>query len=1098
MSKGLRTAAMVIGGVALVASGLGAAAGAGLIGTGVGASATVLGVSAGTLSAIGAIGGLAAAALTTLAGAPKQTYAGQVTQFKIDPNSPIPYAMGRIYTGGTIVHRDTYGTDNQYFGHIVVLSGGGPIQAIESFYIDRKVVTFSGSNANGTYKDYLHLQKQLGATPEATQLSMSEMPNWGASHKLSGYAAIAPRWRFDKNGKKWTNGIPEAGAVLLGAKVYDARQDSTYPGGSGPCRAGDESTYVGGAAAQNPWCHALTYALGRFQNGKRVVGIGMAMALINVASFVEAANVADVNGWTIGGLVSSYDTKWTNLKLIAQAGGGKIIPAGGRVSAMVNAPRTALATITADDLAEGDTSVPAMTSGRDKPNIAIPKFRSEAHLWEIIPAAAVSIAGYIEADGGPITKEFEFPLVTGLNQAATFAAYEIYNARETLPIRLPLKPAWVGYRVGDCLRLHLPGADHGLVNQDAIVVAKTFDPETSVVTMTFQTETAAKHADALGRTGAAPVAPTLSDDDPSQVAAPAIGTWTAVGATLTDNGVSIPALVLTGAVSNGNASAIVVDYRVHNPANGAEDSWISTGTHETTLTKLEITSVTPETVYDVSVRYEVRSVVGERLIIDTVPSGEFRPGPVDWSEVVDDDGTKPDDNATVGAPAGTDVAGKPAEELILELGQARDDVDAAVARLNTQDRVNAVVDASQRQAEAGAGTVAEALLRALAQLNAQQEVVRDAGIYVDPTTGQVRIAGLERTAERVSSAEFRLNGVDATLQLKASVNYVDQAIAAAVLDPSQIADLEQVFVRVTAAELAIDGLNATVLLKADATTVTALGGMVVTVSQGLDALAGVVATKASSTALTEIDTRVTSVEQTITGLGDVAGIRTEIRQARYRNDQADEAMLRALSEADRAKRGVLEQIALVQQELSTRIVDGDHAEAMQRLLLTARQTATEAALAIEQFARAAADSAQVQSLNALTASLNGLSTSLSGQITRLDLVELSLAGKAAASSVETLSARVDGAEANIASVSEVAAGADGIARSIHGVLLDVNDYISGTVSENDGVRARFAILTDVFEIVAPGGGERFEYSDGAVRIYDASDNWIVKLGKLTA
>lgn len=691
MSKGLRTAAMIVGGVALVATGIGAAAGAGLIGVGAGATASVLGVSAGALSSIGAIGGLAAAGLGALAGAPKQSYAGQVTSFKIDPNSGIPYAMGRIYTGGTIVHRDTYGTDQQYFGHIVALSGGGPIQAIEGHYIDRRPVTFSGSNANGTYRDYLHMQQQLGQTPEAAQLSMSEMPNWGSAHKLSGYAASAPRWRFDKNGKKWTNGISEYGAVLLGVRVYDPRLDSTYPGGSGPCRAGVEYTYV---YSVDPWLHALTWAIGRFQNGKRVIGIGMALGLINVASFAEAANVADLNGWTVNGVISTQDTKWTNLKLIAQAGGGIVVPGAGKLTAMVNAPKAPLATITADDLADGDSSVPAMMPRRDRPNTVIPKYRSEAHAWEIIPASAIAIADYVTADGGSVTKEIEYPLVTSLNQAAQFAAYDIYNAREAAPITLPLKPAWWGYKVGDCLRVNLPGADHGLVNQDVIVIARSFDPDTSVVTLTLRTETAAKHPAALGRTGAAPVAPTLSDDDPSLVAAPLPADWTAAGLTLTKDGVSVPAILLSGAVGNTQALSVVVDYRVYNPANGPEENWISAGKHDSDLTKLEITSVTPTTRYQISVRYEVRGVVGLRLVLGPVMSGEYDGPPTAWPNVGDPDGTKPADNADVtgdNTSKDTDaVAGRPAGQIVADLNF---NADTMLSAMLTVDGFQGLVDA---------------------------------------------------------------------------------------------------------------------------------------------------------------------------------------------------------------------------------------------------------------------------------------------------------------------------------------------------------------------------------------------------------------------
>src|SRR3546814_982145 len=77
-----------------------------------------------------------------------------------------------------------------------------------------------------------------------------------SAHKLSGYCATMVRLRYDSKGKHFQNGVPDVLWIVQGVKVYDPRLDSTYPGGSGACRAGDESTYV---YSQNPYLHALTW-----------------------------------------------------------------------------------------------------------------------------------------------------------------------------------------------------------------------------------------------------------------------------------------------------------------------------------------------------------------------------------------------------------------------------------------------------------------------------------------------------------------------------------------------------------------------------------------------------------------------------------------------------------------------------------------------------------------------------------------------------------------------------------------------------------------------------------------------------------------------
>src|SRR3546814_6385984 len=71
-------------------------------------------------------------------------------------------------------------------------------------------------------------------------------------------------------------------------------------------RALNESTYEW---SDNTALHALTWALGRWENGKRTVGIGAPVENIRVSDFVEAANIADANGWTMGGVEWSTDSK---------------------------------------------------------------------------------------------------------------------------------------------------------------------------------------------------------------------------------------------------------------------------------------------------------------------------------------------------------------------------------------------------------------------------------------------------------------------------------------------------------------------------------------------------------------------------------------------------------------------------------------------------------------------------------------------------------------------------------------------------------------------------------------------------------------------
>jgi hypothetical protein len=581
MSKALRTVALVVGAVALIATGIGAAVGAGIIGAAgaAGGAATFAGLTAATFATIGTIAGLAATALTFAASAlakpPSVTTAGDQTQFTASKDQGLPYAIGRTSVSGFVAHQQTWDSagskNNAYRTFFGVWSCAGPIQQIESFQADNAVVTFSSGAAQGPFAGYMWLNTQLGQSPEAAALTATSInpypAGWSPSSKLSGYAAFAWTLKFDTAGKIYAGGqVPTPTAVLKGVRVYDPRQDSTFPGGSGPCRALDESTYVwaglGAAnpAGENPFLQALTWALGRFQNGKRIIGMGMALAAIDVPAYVHAANIADANNWKIGGVVYSTDGKWDVIKKMLMAGSGAPLQLGGILSCTVDTPRVSLATITTGELI-GAASVTGTPASKDRFNGVIPTYRDETQKWQLVPAAQVQVADYVTADGRPRTRGMTWELVQDVHQVSQLATYAISNSREFGPIVMPLKLRWIGYKPGDALTIASPEA--GMDSQLVVVQKRNLEPTTGAVTLTMRSETSAKHAFALGKTGTAPPTPSLQ---------------------VVDRG----ALLLPGVSAS-------------------------------------------------------------------------------WSAVADDDGNRPDDNATVGAPAGTTIAGRPAEDVIGDL-----------------------------------------------------------------------------------------------------------------------------------------------------------------------------------------------------------------------------------------------------------------------------------------------------------------------------------------------------------------------------------------------------------------------------------------------
>lgn len=498
MSKVLKVVGMVAGAVALVATGVGAfaAAGSALAATAstVASVATVVSGVAGVISSVVGQGAKVQA---------EQTPArGSVSRVVTEINAPQPYVMGEGFFAGVLRHDAGYGATlndvpNPYRGMVIVYSGAGPIESITPWLEYAPITNY--------YDTFLYTDTQLGATPEASALTahFSGFPDWTTDHKLSGQAAILWNLKFDKAGKRFASGIPVIGAYGQWVKVYDPRLDSTFPGGSGTQRLNDEATW---AYSDNPALHAGTYAYGRYQNGKKVMGIGLPEPAIDFAAVAAWANLCDANSWTMFGVAWEPGNRWVNLKDICFAGGGEPTFSNGVLSFAYAAPVVALDTVTEADLI-GECSVTSMQSYRDRINTIVPSYRSPEHNWEMIQAEQIQSATYLTEDGEEKRREWTFNFVKNKDQAAELGAYKMVNSRELAPITLECGPRLRAYRPGECLALNIP--ELGL-DTDAIILKRTVDPGSMKVTLTFIGETPSKHAYALGQVGVAPPTPSLS------------------------------------------------------------------------------------------------------------------------------------------------------------------------------------------------------------------------------------------------------------------------------------------------------------------------------------------------------------------------------------------------------------------------------------------------------------------------------------------------------------------------------------------------------------------------------------------------------------
>lgn len=651
----------VISAVGATVGALGAAVGLGGVGAsiaGIGAATSEFGALIGmgaSLSALGAVaavgiaaGGIAlAVGIASLLAQPQLD--SQAIPFKADINAGIPIVIGRTGVGGNIVFVDTSTDANNKWLHYVVVLSHGPITQIEKFYANNVPVVFNGSDPyqaiyvglnflgawSGTYDyqiddgvselgtDYIATAPSLNIAPpnasywqsitintghawlnkmwQSTRLgaqpdtalpapsAAGSVPEFDSAHILSGLACA--RWCLVADATAYGAGTPKPTWVVWGPAVYDPRLDSTYPGGSGSQRWNDETTW---AYSDNPFLHGLAWIIGRKNNGVKVLGLGLPIGAIDLPAFVAGANVADANGWKVGGQVFSTDSKWDVLTAMLQAGCGAPTRLAARISCLVNTPLVSIATLIGAD-AIGPVSVQATTSRKDRINRVIPTYRSEPNDWQQVQAAAVAVSSYATADGGVRTKSINYQLVQDVDQASQLARYAIEDAREFGPIVLPLTPQWMGLQPGDGITVTEP--EWGMNGQLCLVVDRKIDPTLGAPTITLRSETTAKHSFALGQTGTAPPTPTLTGVDLTVTPPPGSGVWTAAGTTLTQSGQAVPAIVVTGAIDNPTADAIVVEYAVH-----SSGVWSHLAAAPS-ATRIQIVDVAPSTQYDVRIRY---------------------------------------------------------------------------------------------------------------------------------------------------------------------------------------------------------------------------------------------------------------------------------------------------------------------------------------------------------------------------------------------------------------------------------------------------------------------------------------------------------------
>ncbi|MEH3107158.1 MAG: hypothetical protein PGN09_07710 [Sphingomonas fennica] len=283
---------VAVGGAAFTVAG--AAAAGGLVTTTLGAMALSIGASFAITSAS-----------TALTSGPKQPTAA-VTRLNtsIDPRASRKTVLGSTAMPADVRYQEYFGAEQEWCGQVVA-AASHKIGGVDEIWLNDELAWTAAGGTQGKFATFFFVEVIPEAGPGKTHIDnypgASWSGRWDTSCRLTGCATVYLKYRLTGYGKKGTSPfsqqVPSRITIIgRGGMLYDPRRDGTA-GGSGAMRAADQSTWAftagGDEIGSNLPLQILRVLLGWRINGKLAVGSGLPVRRIHLASFAEAANLAD-------------------------------------------------------------------------------------------------------------------------------------------------------------------------------------------------------------------------------------------------------------------------------------------------------------------------------------------------------------------------------------------------------------------------------------------------------------------------------------------------------------------------------------------------------------------------------------------------------------------------------------------------------------------------------------------------------------------------------------------------------------------------------------------------------------------------------------
>lgn len=345
--------------------------------------------------------------------------------------SPREAIFGRVCTAGSLVdafnYGGTYGTDWEC---LVIALADHKVDALEGFFVSDTYYPYTGDGGQPAFSNYLDIEFINGSMdPEGDAARFKTAGGWGAGDRLKGVTHIFIAYKFDE--KTWPQGRPSFKFVVRGKQCYDPRLDSTVPGGSGPHRWADPTTWAwteNAAVCRYNWVRGI-YAGDQVAAPQHLlIGRGLTDIEAPPERLFSAANICDETvalkdggsepRYRVSALIRADETYDTTEEMFAAAMAGVIVQRQGSVEIEPGHGKSAVIEITDGDLVVGEkVAFDRFLADPQRVNTVVGSYIEPAQGWANHAAPVRRSLSDITADGAPREEQLALAFVSSGTQA---------------------------------------------------------------------------------------------------------------------------------------------------------------------------------------------------------------------------------------------------------------------------------------------------------------------------------------------------------------------------------------------------------------------------------------------------------------------------------------------------------------------------------------------------------------------------------------------------------------------------------------------------------------------------------------------------------